>query len=182
MCRPCIRGCTPPDVDSRGCAGPFRCVGPVHVAVPHRTWIQVAEAALYCDYDLCTWWYAPDVDPRASTGPFWCVGPVHVAESLRTWINLPVPALVGVFALFTWLYESGRGSTWLCRPFSVCSPCSRGCTPPDVDPRGCAGPFRCVRPVHVTVRLRTYIHVSVLALFGVLALCSWLYSFGRGST
>ena len=65
---------------------------------------------------------------------------MHVVVRLRTWIHVAVPAFFGVYALCTWLYAS------------------------DVDPRVCAGLFRCVGPVHVAVRLRTWIHVALQAL------------------
>ena len=147
-----------------------------------------------------------DVDPRAYTRPFPWVGFVQVAVRRRTWIHVPLSALFGVLALFTWLYVSGRGSSCPYGPFSVCWPCAhgctpvdvdpractilirwvgpvlRGCTPLDVDPRTCTGPFRYVCVLHVAVRLRTLIHVPVRALFGVLALFTWLYSSRRGST
>ena len=43
-------------------------------------------------------------------------------------------------------------------------------------------PFIGVLPVHVAVPLWKWIHVPVTALFGVLALCTWLYASGREST
>ena len=49
----------------------------------------------------------------------------------------------------------------------------------DVDLRACACYFR---PVLVAVRLWTSIHVLVLALFRVFALCTWVHASGRVST
>ena len=101
-----------------------------------------------------------DVYTRAFTSPFRCVRTVHVGVSLWTWVNVPVPAPFGVLVLSTCVYASQRGSTYLYRPFSVRSPCSRS--------RG--------------VRLWTCIHVPVPELFSVLALCTWLNASGRGCT
>ena len=123
-----------------------------------------------------------NVDTRAWAGTFRCVGPVHVTVLPCTWIQVPVPAIFGVFALCTWLYDPGRGSTCWGSPFSVSSPCSRGSTPVDVDPRGRDGYFWCVCAVYDSERAWTEIHVHGPALFGVFVMCTRLYALGRGST
>ena len=157
----------------------------------------------------------PDVDPRVPAGLFGCVCAMHVCVRVRTWINVPVPVLFGVHALCTCSYPSGRvptvkgryshvdlctsayasglGSTLTYRHLSVCTPCTRVATRPDVIPRGpfwcvrpvrvCARlrtwihepvqrPFQCLRPVRVGVHDRTWIHVPVNTLFGAYALCN----------
>ena len=131
LCRPAragsnsARGCRPLDVDPRVCAGPFRRVRPVYVAVGPETRIHVPVPALFCVFDLFTWLLAPgrgstslrrpffacstcargcrplEVDPRACVGPFPSVRHVHVALDTRMWINAPLPALFGVFDLCT---------------------------------------------------------------------------------
>ena len=105
-----------------------------------------------------------------------------MAVRLWTWIYVPLRALFGVLALCTWLYSSGRGSTCLYRLFSVCWPGARGCTPRDVDPRAAIGSLRCVGPVHGAVLVWTWIHVTLPAILGELALDTWLSDFGHVST
>ena len=80
------------------------------------------------------------------------------------------------------MYASGRRLTCLYRPFFVCSPSACGSTHLDVDPRACTGPFLCVRPLHVGVRLWDWIDVPVRALFDVFAVCTWVYASGRLAT
>ena len=165
-------------MDPRACTGPFRCVGPLHVAIRLWTWIHVPVPALFGVFALCTLVYATgrvntylywpfsmcspgsrgctplDEDQRACTGPFQSLILVHVGVRFWTWIHVPIPALCGVFA------------------------CARGCTPLDVDPRACTGPFGSVRLVHMGVGLWTWINVPVSALFDVYALCTWVYASG----
>ena len=162
MCWRCARGRTPLNVDPRVSNGPFRCVGIVQVAVRIWTWIDVLLPVCWpCarGRTLLDW------DPRACTGPFGRCGPVHVAVRLMTWIHVPLPAPFGVLALCAWLYASRRGSTCLYRPFSVCCPCERGCTPLDVDPGACTGPIQCVGPVHVAVPVWARIHTGTFRRF-----------------
>ena len=122
-----------------------------------------------------------DVDPRACTGPYRCVGPVHVLLPLDVDPRFCTGPF-GVYSLCTYPYAPGRGSTCLYRPFSVRRTGTRAFIPVDVYPCGCIGPFRCVGPVHKLLRLWKWIHLSVPALFGVLALCTCLYPSGCGST
>ena len=158
------------------------------MAVPLRTWIHVPVPALFDVSPRCTWLYATaggstwlcrpfsvcrpyargctplDVDPIGCAGLFRFLGFVHLLIRLRTWFNVPVPVLFNVYVLFMCQFAYGRESAWLCQPFSVDTTCARGCTPSDVDPRGCAGRFRCVCSVHGAVRLQTCLHVAVPAL------------------
>ena len=92
-----------------------------------------------------------DVFPRACTRPFCCLRPVHVYLRHWTWLHVPAPARSSVYDLFTCVYALGRCSVRLFRPLPVSTPCAFVCTPLDVGPRACTGPFRCVRPVHVCV-------------------------------
>ena len=69
----------------------------------------------------------------------------------------PVQALIGVYVL-----------------------CTCVCARLDVAPRACTDPFRCLRPVHVCVRVRTWLHVPVPAFFRVNALCTWVHASGSG--
>ena len=122
-----------------------------------------------------------DEDLRASTGSFRCVGPVHVAIGRWTWFHVHLPAPFAVLARCTWLHASGRGSTSLYRFSSVCWPFTRGCTRLDADPRTSTGSFGSARLMNVAVRLWTWIHLPPPVLFGVFALCTWLYTSRRGS-
>ena len=122
------------------------------------------------------------VDPHHRTGPFRRVGLVHEAVGLSRLFDVAVPVLLGVLALWTRLYAPARGSTRPYRPLSACSPCAGSCTPLDTDPSACTGPIGAVGHVHVAVGLRRLFHVAVPAILCGFALCTWLYSPGRGST
>ena len=66
-------------------------------------------------------------------------------------------------------------------PTPLYTHCAHVCMPLDVHPRACTGPFRCVRPVYMSVRLWTCIHVPVQALFGVCFLFTCVYASGPAS-
>ena len=136
----------------------------------------------------------PEVDPRASAGHFRCVRPVDVGLCVRTWNQVPVPDLFSVYALFTRVCTHGS-FLWVrnCERVGTREP--RACTGPFrcLHPvyvcvrvgtwiHACAGPFRCVRLMYVCVRVPTWIYVPVPAFFGVYALCTCGYASGRVST
>ena len=197
MCIPFDPACTSPDVHPRACTDPFQCVHLVHASVRLWTFIQVPILAFFGVYALRSRMYVcghaspcPCVRmcmplyklPRVCTGLFRCVRLVHVCVHLWTFIHVPVPPHFGVYALCTCVNASGRSSTCLYRPFSVCTPCACVCTPLDVHPRLCTGFFRCLRPLNVCVCLCTCIQVPVQALLGVYFLCTCVYAFIRAST
>ena len=152
------------------------------------------------------WCTRLDVHPRACSDHFRYVRPVHVFVLGCTYFHVPLLAFFGMYALCRCVYASGGASTCLYRPFSVCTLCARVCTLLDVHPRGCNGPFRCIRPVHVCVRFFTCIHlplpallqcvrpvhvcvrvwpcihVAVPSLFGVYAMCTCVHGSRRAFT
>ena len=200
----CARVCTPQDVHPRSCTGLFRCVRPVcvvvrlwkciHVYIPYFFPYQAlyrclhvsgrASTSLLRPISVCTlcacMFTSLNVHPRASSGPFRCEGPLNVCVRLWTCINIFAQAIFGVYALFTCVYASGRASTYLYQPFSVCTPCARVCTPQDVHQRSCNGLFRCVRLVCVVVRPWKCIHVYI-PYFPYEALCRCVHVSGRAS-
>ena len=143
VCTPCLCECTPLDVHPRAGASPFRCVLPVYVCTPL------------------------DVHPRAGNGPFPCEHPMNVGGRASTCLHWPFSVCTPCARVCTPLEVHPRTCTG---PFRCVPPCARVCMPLDVHPRVRTGPFRCVRPVHVCVRLCTFINVPVPALIGVYAL------------
>ena len=198
--------CMPLDAHACACAGPFRCVRRTHVCVDFLTCVHVHVLAVFGMYTLFMCVYAfgrastcqfrpfsvctqclcvctpLDVHPCAVSSPFRCVRPVHVCMHLWTCIHVPEPALSCVNTLCTWVYASGRASTCLHWPFSVCTSCARVCTPVDVHPRTGTGRVGWVHPLEGCVSLSTCIHVPVPAYFGAYALCTCVDASGRACT